>query len=163
MEIRSDEPLIITDEQPTDDTQPFTIDGDMKLCQVCGLPIERQPGRRRGKYHDDCRPVGAAPRQQRTTNIDQLISDIAQLHVAIGAGLGFVPTMAMDGMVISTSATDLAESWRPLILKDKNIRMFWEKFATGAGWGKVILAYGMVGMAIASNHGVTMPGMVKQS
>lgn len=73
--------------------------------------------------------------------------------------MNFVPPIAMDGMVVTVNAHDLAESWRPLILKDANIRKFWERATTGTGWGKVIIAYGMVGMAIASNHGVTLPGM----
>jgi hypothetical protein len=165
MEIRTDEPLPFSDEMPADDTQPSTFDSDAKLCQVCGLPIERQPGRRRGKYHDQCRPQGAPQRSSggRATNVDTLIDGIEQLHIATGAGFSFVPPIAMDGMVITANARQLAESWRPLILKDPAIRKFWERATTGSGWGKVVIAYGMVGMAIASNHGVHLPGMSGQA
>lgn len=163
MDIRTDEPLIIgtlPDDEPS--AEPLQFDGDTKLCQVCGLPIERQPGRRRGKYHDACRPVGSPQRTTsggRATNIDTLIDGIEQLHIATGAGFSFVPPIAMDGMVITANARQLAESWRPLILKDPAIRKFWEKATTGSGWGKVVIAYGMVTMAIMSNHGIHLPGM----
>lgn len=163
----SDAPLIIgapTDDEPPD--QPSQFGGDTKLCQVCGLPIERQVGRRRGKYHDACRPVGSPQRVSsggRATNVDTLIDGITQLHIAFGSAVGFFPPTKIDGMVIAASARDLAESWRPLIIKDSDIRKFWEKATTGTGWGKVAIAYGMVGMSIASNHGVKLPGMAQMS
>lgn len=164
MEIHTDEPLQIDGDVPPDDAQQSQFFGDVKLCTVCGLPIERQPGRRRGKYHDACRPANAPQRTTssgggRASNVDTLIDGIEQLHIATGAGMGFVPPIAMDGMVVTVNARQLAESWRPLILKDPAIRKFWERATTGSGWGKVVIAYGMVAMAIAGNHGVTLPGM----
>ena len=77
----------------------------------------------------------------------------------MSAGLSFVPALSNDGMVVAVNARTMAESWRALIIRDANIRKFWEKATTGTGWGKVMIAYGMVGMAIAANHGVTLPGM----
>ena len=145
--------------EPADET-PQTNSPDDKYCETCGLVIEFVPGKRRGKYHPECRPAGATSTGKgRTTSVDSLIEQIAQLHMAVGAGMTYIPPVAMDGMVVSTYATNMAESWRPLILRDPAIRKFWEKATTGSGWGKVIMAYGIVGMAIAANHGVSLPGM----
>ena len=156
----------VTDDGPDDDTPPpfdngANTDGAVINCQTCGLPIEKRPGHRRGKWHPECKPSGAQQRStgSRATNIDTLIDGIEQLHIAMSAGLSFVPPLQADGMVVAVNARSMAESWRALIIRDANIRKFWEKATTGTGWGKVIIAYGMVGMAIAANHGVTLPGM----
>ena len=157
----SDEPPIV-ETDPTNESPPVATDGD-KLCLTCGLPIEYRPGHRRGKYHPECRPTGAQTASTgkggRSTSIDTLIGQMAGLYRNVGMGIGFFPPTVADGMVIASEAGNLAESWRPLIEKDPQVRKMWEKITTGSGWGMVIMTHAGIGMAIAQNHGFKLPGM----
>ena len=154
------ETLVNNPAQPSTQPNPQASE---KLCLVCGFPIEYQPGHRRGKYHPECRPtqsVGTGTAGRRT-NIDTLIEQIADLYRNVGIGLAFVPTMSLDGMVVAGESGKLAESWRPLIEKDPKIRKVWERITTGSGWGTVVMAHAGIGLAIASNHGVNLPGLTQ--
>lgn len=148
-------------EPPDQDELPPAASGD-RICVACGLgiPNDGSRGYNRRKYHDECRPQQSnTPRSSRGTNIDMLIGQIADLHRNIGMGLSFVPNMSLDGMAVASEASKLAESWRPLIEKDPKIRKAWERITTGSGWGTVMLAYGGIGLTIASHHGLNLPGM----
>lgn len=157
MELRI-EPDLPIDEPPLETT--INSDPSSGNCVVCGVELPYSGKGPRRKYCDDHRkqasPSSAAGR---TTNVDTLINQIGDFYRHIGMAASFVPPTAMDGMIIAAEASKLAESWRPLIVKDRKIRELWQKITTGSGWGAVILAHGMIGMSIAANHGVHIPGL----
>lgn len=159
MEITYDETPPI---EPGD--EPTVLTGE-RICLTCGLPIpDELSGGRRRKYHDGCRPskqVNGSGSSGKRTNIDTLMGQIGDLYRNVGIGLAFVPSMALDGMVVAGEADKLAESWRPLIEKDPKIRKAWERITTGSGWGTVIMAHAGIGLQIASHHGVKLPGVTK--
>lgn len=132
------------------------------ICATCGFPIEFQQGKKRGKYHPECRPTQTATtsRGSRTTSVDTLISQIADLYRNVGFGVTLIPGAQLDGMAVSMEAGKLAESWRPLIEKDPKIRKAWERITTGSGWGTVVMVHAGIALAIASNHGFKLPGGV---
>jgi hypothetical protein len=65
-------------------------------------------------------------------------------------------------MMIAASATQLAESWRPLLESDPKVRKFWQKITTGGGWGAVTLAHGMLAIGIMRAHDISLPSFGKQ-
>ena len=145
------------------DISPDVGSGDTERpCATCGLPLPAG-AHGRTKYHAECRPTQQSTPTGRkragNVDIDQLVSDIAQLHATVGAGLTYLPPTQRDGMVIAGNATGLAESWRPVLIKDKAVRDFWVKATTNTGWGRIVVAYGMLCIAIAGNHGVKLPGL----
>jgi hypothetical protein len=160
-----------SDSPPTDTSpdnrgyDPPASSGSDFRCQVCGTgPLYYAGKGRHPKYCDEHKPKGSTTSKGRTGGgipVDILIEQIGQLYVAVSTGLTFTP-LALDGMVIADNAAKLAESWRPLILRDPNVRKFWEKVCTGGGWGTVIFAHGIVAMQIAKIHGVAIPGFTPQ-
>jgi len=147
---------------PSDDTtEPAT--SDELSCVVCAAPLFYGGRGRKPKYCDDHKPIRTATGTGKGSakNIDVLIAQMTDLYLTMSAGLSFIPAAQADGMIIAVEANRLAESWRPLILRDPKIRQFWEKVCTGGGWGTVLMAHGMIAMAIANNHGVTLPGLKK--
>lgn len=155
------------DEEPTIEPDPSIVNDEpqgSRICLGCGKSIpDYLSGGNRRKYHEECRPsktqVKSTGNGGRTTSVDTLIGQMTELYAGLGAALSFAPATTKDGFAVAGNATTLAESWRPLIMKDPKIRKMWEKITTGSGWGAVILSHGMVAMAIASNHGVTLPGI----
>ncbi len=163
----SDSPFSITiasnDEVPPD-IKAYTIGTDKEstgfTCQACGVPIHYGGRGRHPKFCDEHKPKKAASsgRTSGGVPVDVLIDQIQTLYVAMATGATFTP-YALDGMVIAENSEKLAESWRPLILRDPKIRKFWEKVCTGGGWGTVVFAHGLVAMQIAKMHGLAIPGI----
>jgi len=161
------EPFSITiasnDEVPPD-VKAYTIGQEQNAstgfqCIVCGTALTYGGRGRHPKFCDEHKPKkSASSRTSGGIPVDVLIDQIQTLYVAMATGATFTP-YALDGMVIAENATTLAESWRPLILRDPKIRKFWEKICTGGGWGTVIFAHGLVAMQIAKMHGVAIPGI----
>ena len=83
---------------------------------------------------------------------------MTEMYAGIGGTIGMFPPLITDGMMVSASANALAESWRPLIMRDPAVRKFWEKVCTGGGWGAVIMAHGFLVLGIMRAHNVTLPG-----
>ena len=167
LSISEDDVPPILDNDTTDNATDAPYTSGSRICKTCGLPIpDELSGGGRRKYHEECRPVQgtvkATGKGGRSTNIDTLIQQIADLYRNVGIGLAFFPSMSMDGMVVADQAAKLAESWRPLIEKDPKIRKAWERITTGSGWGTVVMAHAGIGMVIAYNHGLTLPGMPNQ-
>lgn len=161
---------IPSNDSPPPDTSPdtrgygdsATNSGTDFRCIVCGTgPLYYAGKGRHPKYCDDHRPKGSTPSSSKAKGgvpVDILIEQITQLYLGVSVGMTFTP-YSMDGMVIADNASKLAESWRPLILRDPKIRKFWEKVCTGGGWGQVVFAHGMVAMQIAQIHGLSIPGV----
>jgi hypothetical protein len=157
----------------SDDSNPPTDDGfidadtvtaistDELACQVCGIALTYGGRGRKPKFCADHKPIKGTT-QARGTNIDTLIGQMEEMYAALGAATTFLPPVAADGMIIATHAHSMAESWRPLIQRDPKIRKFWEKMTTGGGWGTVIMAHGVVALAIMQVHNVSLPGMGKR-
>lgn len=160
-------PLVISDDvdpiEPTDDATSDNQTYDLgRTCIVCGFGIpDSESGGMRRKKHTACAPASSAvsTKSTRSPNIDTLINQIGNLYRNLGMGVTFVPGLASDGMAVTVEASNLAESWRPLIEKDPKIRKVWEKITTGSGWGTVAIVHAGLAMTIAGHHGVTMPGM----
>jgi hypothetical protein len=165
---------IPSNDSPPTDTSPDTRgydspsmnDGTGFRCIVCGTgPLHYAGKGRHPKFCDDHKPKGSTSNSSKTRGgipVDTLIEQIQQLYVAVSTGLTFTP-LALDGMVLADNSAKLAESWRPLILRDPNVRKFWEKVCTGGGWGTVVFAHGIVAMQIAKIHGVAIPGFTPQA
>lgn len=146
------------------DVKAYTM-GDNKdngsrfSCEVCGTPLTYAGKGRYPRFCADHKPnASSSPKAKGGVPVDILIEQITQLYVGVSVGMTFTP-YAMDGMVVADNASKLAESWRPLILRDARIRKFWEKVCTGGGWGQVVFAHGVVAMQIAQIHGVAIPGL----
>lgn len=143
-------------------TEPVATSSSEMTCQVCGIDIAHlYAGRgRKPKFCVEHKPtVGSRTAASGSTrSVDTLIGQMAEMYAAVGAGLTFIPPTATDGMIISGHATSMAESWRPLILRDPKVRKFWEKMTTGGGWGTVIMAHSVVALAIMQAHNVQLPG-----
>lgn len=154
------------DSPPTPEGGDISSPNGTRGCIQCGNPLPAGADGR-FKYCDDCKANKTQgtkqTRQPRAKSLDQLIESIAGLYAGVGMGLSFIPGdgFVQDGMVVGAESRKLAESWRPLCEKDPAIRKAWEKITTGTGWGAVIITHGMVALAIAGNHGVSLPWLPK--
>lgn len=147
---------------PIETVETLTINSDPSSgnCVVCGLELPYSGKGPRRKFCDEHRKQQPSSSSgTRATNVDTLIGQMGDFYRHVGMAMSFVPPTAMDGMIVADQATKLAESWRPLILKDRKIREMWQKITTGSGWGAVVLAHAGIGMSIAANHGLHIPGL----
>lgn len=149
-----------TDTSPDNDeaVNPLNATDTGRTCKVCGTSIYYSGRGKPPVYCAEHKPKAGAASRSSGKSIDVLIDQMTQLYIGVSAGLKFVPQTAQDGMIIALNAQTLAESWRPLMERDPAIRKFWEKVCTGGGWGAVIMAHAMVGMAIANAHGFSLLG-----
>jgi hypothetical protein len=127
-------------------------------CEVCATPLTYGGRGRKPRFCAEHKPKGSAASKSKATNVDTLIGQITDIYVALGSALTFVPPTAADGMIVATHASQMAESWRPLLIRDAKVRKFWERICTGGGWGTVVMAHGVVALAIMQAHNVTLPG-----
>ena len=130
-------------------------------CEVCGIPLVYSGRGRHPKYCDEHK-TSKTPSRKSGKNVDTLILQIGEMYMASGALLSMFEATASDSMLVSASASTLAESWRPLIERDPAVRKFWEKMTTGGGWGAVIMAHGSLAIGIMTVHGIKLPSMSRK-
>ncbi len=123
-------------------------------CETCGVEIFYAGRGRKPRYCDSHRKsapksTGSAPRRDST---DSLIESITQLYQGVGMALSFHPKTTTDGMMWTSQAEMMAESWRTLIDRDPKVRKMWVKLCQGSGYGAVIAAHAMVVYPIMQNH-----------
>lgn len=113
-----------------------------------------------GPSVDDVR--AAAPEPGKSKPETELILDaLERIYAGVGIGIAFVPSLAADGMIVASSATDLAESWRDLLDNDPKVRKILRKLLKSSAWGTVITAHMAVAVAIAKNHPEGLSHLVK--
>lgn len=137
---------------------PGNSTGDELRCETCGTPLTYGGRGRKPRFCADHKPTRAVSKRSTGTNVDVLIGQMTEMYAGIGGTIGMFPPLITDGMMVSASANALAESWRPLIMRDSAVRKFWEKVCTGGGWGAVIMAHGFLALGIMRAHNVTIPG-----
>lgn len=160
--------LTISDDipPPNDGASTVTDNGSSSRfsCEVCSLPLTYAG---KGRYPRFCAEHKPGPQRAanttggRTKSIDILISQMTDLYAGVATGLTFLPSekVQVDGMILASGASKLAESWRPLIENDPKIRKFWTRMTTGSGYGAVIIAHVMIALPILSNHGLVPNGV----
>lgn len=150
-----------SEESGPDLTDNTVKDGNTLSCEVCSIPIVYSG---RGPYPKFCDDHKKQPAKSRKSgkNVDTLIEQIGELYMATGALLSMFPATATDSMLVASSATTLAESWRPLIESDAKVRKFFERLVTGGGWGAVIMAHGTLSIGIMRAHNISFPAFGSQ-
>ena len=117
------------------------------------VPLADSPfaGNGSGITAEDIRAAGPEPGKSKPET-ELIIEALQRIYVGMGVGLAFLPNLQLDGMLVASSADDLAESWRDLLDNDPKVRRMLRKLLKSSAWGAVITAHMGVAIAIAKNH-----------
>lgn len=153
----SDDTLPVMDDTVNDESSNPTAFGELE-CQVCGKALIYAGRGRKPRFCEDHKPKGAkssgSTNRSKGVPIDTLVNNIEQFYMTVGMGLSFLPATQPDSMTVVSSASQLAESWRPAIEANPKIRKFWEKMFTAGSYGTVITAHLIVAIPIMQRHNI---------
>lgn len=88
---------------------------------------------------------------------DELQADLTNLLGSLALGLCMVPAFSQDGMVIVQRAAPLSEKLVAVARKHDGLYEALKALTTSSIYGALALELGTIIMAIASNHGVSLP------
>ena len=144
-------PLEITNDEGDNLTFDTPPQGEL-ACVVCGTSLTYGGRGAKPKY---CEIHRKQPSKQTSSgkSVDTFVNQIEMLYLQTAGILSIAPGKFQDdAIVVGGSASQMAESWRPLLEKDPKVRAMWNKLLTGTGWSGVIIAHATVAYAIAQNH-----------
>lgn len=131
-------------------------------CIVCQTPLTYSGRGRHPKYCDVHRPTKTASGGRKSASIDALVEQIATFYTMAGFGLTMYKPLQFEGMVVSSEASKLAESWRSLLESNPKVRKVWERMFTASAYGSIVTAHLAVLLPIAQHRGL-LPGATTEN
>jgi len=147
--------LTIIDSNDTPPNDTGNRKGELE-CEICSVPLVYGGRGRKPRYCAEHKPSPGNSNKGTTrksgATVDSLVESIHGMYSMVAMGMTMLPATANDGMIVASKASDLAESWRPLLERDAKVRKMWEKAFTVSGYGTLIAAHLMVILPIAQSH-----------
>lgn len=137
-----------------------SADGPRFTCEVCDTPLEYSGRGRHPRYCDEHKPNASktVTAKRAPKGVAHIRSGMEQLYELAGDGFELLgrytedELLTVDGHLIKSRASVLAEQWAELAERDPAVRKALTNMTTGSSWGGVIVTHVMLAAAIMMNH-----------
>lgn len=139
-------------------------------CKACNLVIEVEPGKkgRKPSYHPACRPSSqgkpsSTPRRKKSKNGPDYEEGLNGLFQMLAFGLTIPgtknPVFAADSAAVSTYGPNISAAINQLALEKPEVASALDRLLAVGPYTVLIAAVAPLMMQIASNHGISLPGV----